>query len=254
MTNLVHDDGEMPASVADHLRRKSKIHLDPDLADALDFTEADLEVNRDGVLSERQVVILRRLGRSMTRSWVPLAIVFLVFFLFFVGISIWVLEPVFSPTRLEWIVIQVLALLLLLGMVRVGRVLWFWIPLAILVGEVVLLVFVVASGNWLDDPEWFQIGLGYMVIYLLPPLGALHYGRKIRVMVKLADEDIAAGEVASITGKVHLTWDDAHWLVDVGDESFRIERDTHQLIADKAFYTLYYAPRSGIVLSMEPVV
>lgn len=74
---MFYNDGEMPAYIAEQLERKSKDHpiiFDEELAYGLDFTQKDLEANRNGYMTERQHHVLKQVARKATKPLVPTTI------------------------------------------------------------------------------------------------------------------------------------------------------------------------------------
>ncbi|MEL6148016.1 MAG: hypothetical protein AAFV33_24855 [Chloroflexota bacterium] len=109
-------------------------------------------------------------------------------------------------------------------------------------------------GFWLMNQSFWQ-----WAALLFACAGALYYFSS-RGRAHAAVE-VAAGEVAVVSGEVVLTTDDVsgperkvtEHILTVGDEAFVISRYAFAAFEDGDHYHVYYLPEARLVLSAEPV-
>ena len=95
--------------------------------------------------------------------------------------------------------------------------------------------------------------LGLGVLFVAPLLAAISCGHNIRSGIRQAEKDIQAGAVFSETGKVILTGNGINYVVIIGNRTLKVSLAASLYLKHLDTYTLYYAPRSRIVLSAEPM-
>ena len=128
---------------------------------------------------------------------------------------------------------------------RIRSTRWFYLGFcALFIGLAALFSIGIFSETGGDD-EIVPVIIGIDVIIVLLTLPLLwRMGKEIR---KLRD-DLAEGRVGSHRGAVTLGYKSTTLLV--GNKRFPLPRSTRE-IAWGEMYTVYYAPRTGVIVAME---